>query len=205
MKMKKSLCLILTLVMVVFCLAACSGEEENEFVRGSVAENGWQSEWMGLKLDIADNMTMTSAEEIEKMMEIGADAYFTDSMGEKMVDYSKVVAVYEMMAIDDFGNNVIVMAEKLPNVLISMDKYIEAFKKTLDESLVDGIQLSEKEEYTLAGQEYTKVELSYKLSGIEISQVCLFRKQSDRMIGIMFTEIRDGAFEKMAAMFSALE
>ena len=205
MKMKKTLCLILALMMTVCCLTSCFGEEENEFVRGSVSENGWQSEWIGLKFELADNMTMSSAEDIENMMEIGADAYFTDSLGEKAVDYSKVAAVYEMMAIDELGNNVIVMAEKLPNPLISMDQYIEAFRNTLGESLIEDVQLSEKEDYTLAGQEYTKVELSYKLSGIEISQTCLFRKQSDRMIGIMFTEIRDGAFEKMAAMFSASE
>ncbi len=227
--MKKLIALLIALVITSSCLVSCgdivsdltdigSGnnnadmnnsvvqkvpdEEKNTFERGTSDENGWVSKWIGLKFTPTEEMVMATADEIESMMQIGADAYIKDEFGEQLVDYAKVSCVYEMMASSIKGDNVMVMEEKLPLSNMDVNQYVTSFKSSFDMTIAEDMVFSELSKYTLAGVEFDKLDLTYSMSGVQLSQSYLFKKQEDRMIGIIFTVINEGAFESMASMFS---
>lgn len=227
MSMKKILAILLSLLVVIslVTLTSCNSkdnkedegvkQEENKtdeqkdeatFERGTFDENGWQSEWMGLEFVTGSDMIMATASEIDAMMEIGADAILgKGEQGEDIIDFAKVFCVYEMMAVSPQGDNVIIMAEKLQLSNTTIEQYLEAFKTSLNATGITGITYSDVVKYTLAGQEFTRLDTSYSASGITVDQTYLFKKQEDRIIGIIFTEVNEGSFETMAAKFYAIK
>ncbi|MBQ4116568.1 MAG: hypothetical protein IJD37_04250 [Clostridia bacterium] len=219
MKFKKIMIMLLAAVMVLSFAVSCkktdtskdnSGDEtkaeetKKEYERGESSAEGWKSEYLGLKFTPDESMVMATAEEVDKMMELGADAILGEDNGKKIYDFSKITVVYEMMAVSATGDNVIVMAEKPLLSNTTLEQYLDGFKKQTGGLISDSIEFSEPVDYTLGGQTFKKVEMSYSFSGVNISQIYLVKKQNDRFVGVIFTEMTEGSFDKIAAMFSEI-
>lgn len=217
---------MLAAIMLIMTLASCSfvaldkddkddkdnkveetekdeGKKDEKYVRGTSDASGWTSEWLGIKFVPDSTMVMSTASEIEAMMEIDSNAIMKDESGKEFIDYAKVVAVYEMMATAvATGDNVIVMTEKLALVNTTVEQYVDAFKSSFDKTIATDMVFTDTSAYTLCGVELTKLGLDYTTQGIKVNQTYLFGKQGDRIVGFIFTNVSEGAFEKMTGMFA---
>ena len=149
--MKKLFSSILCLVLVL-ALSSCSGllerfesiggslldtsKTENgvaqgEYTPGAVTDSDWKSAWIGLQYTLTDGFSMMSQEELEELMDLATGIYKDPETGKELIDYAKVNAIYEMQAMDNMGNNVIVMAEKVNFLVNSEEKYCDALKQQL--------------------------------------------------------------------------
>ena len=173
--------------------------------RGLTSEEGWISKYFGLKFTPDSSMIMTTSEEIDAMMEVGADAILGEENGKKLYDFTKITNVYEMMAVSLEGTSALVMAEKPLLSNISIDQYVEAVKSQFSKltSQMAGLQIGEAVDYEFCGQTFKKMSISYSMSGVQIKQTYLLKKFDDRFLGVIITARDEASFNKIAAMFSA--
>ena len=121
-------------------------------------------------------------------------------------DYNDKYAVYEMLSLDSTnGNNVLVMTEKLMGVAvnISMEDYIEQLKKVFSTTVGEEVNVEVDSDFTLGGMKWAKINVSYEMNGISMSQIMLLRKKADRIIAITVTDMTGSALDTIVKMFSA--
>lgn len=217
--MKKLISLLLFIFILCGVLSGCSGKNTNtvnntssdsksqkaEYSPGTRTDKEFRSEWIGIKYTLSDDMAMATEEELESMMQIGADMLYEDSnTGKKMIDYAKVNTVYEMMASDLTGNNVIVMAEKLSLSKITVEQYITAFKQQLEKTSAS-TTYSDVTSRTVAGIDFTQLTCTLSVNGASATQTYLFKKMENRMIGIVVTHQSPERLDTLLQNFSAIE
>ena len=159
---------------------------EGVYEKGLLTDTSFESEYLNIRFSLPEGFVMATKEDMENLMNIGADAFDIDKI---TIDYAKVSTIYEMMASSPMGTpNVIVMAEKLMLSNITEDQYIEALKDQLANLSAMNYTFGEKiENTTLAGEKYKKLVAEANLSGQSMIQEYIFRKLDDRMIGFVFT------------------
>ena len=101
-----------------------NGVAQGEYTPGTVTDSDWKSAWIGLQYTLTDGFSMMSQEELEELMDFATGIYKDPETGKELIDYAKVNAIYEMQAMDNMGNNVIVMAEKV-NFLINSEEKLQ--------------------------------------------------------------------------------
>ncbi len=205
--MKKLLAVLISAVLICCLAVGCSqGEtaEKGEYVRGVRTATEWRSEWIGLKYTLGSNFIMTPDKELDQLMEATEDAILKDKeTGQQMIDYAELTDVYEMMAVATTGDNIIVLAQKLPLSDMSIDQYITSFKSQT-ENLQATIQFSETTTRNVAGLEFSEIQASMSTQNGAVSQTYLFTKIEDRIISILLTAVTEGAVDNMLAGFSAI-
>lgn len=150
-------------------------------------------------------MVMASDEEINAMMDIGADEMELDESGKQLIDLAKMTLVYEMMAIsmDGTGSNIQIIAEKPALAGITAAQYVGLLQSQLP-SLVEDVVLGELFTAELAGAAYEAFDYSMLSNGSELFGRYLVRKQGDRIVSIVLTSLDPAAFDAMLAGFSEL-
>ena len=226
-KMKKLLAILISALLICCLTVGCSqgGEDvssnrdnssasdtnskdetakKDEYVRGDRTATEWSSEWIGLKYTLGSNFIMTTDEELDQLIAATGDAMFKDEeTGQQMIDYAELTDVYEMMAVATTGDNIIVMAQKLPLANMSIDQYITSFKSQ-NENLQATMQFSETTTRNVAGLEFSEIQASMSTQNGAASQTYLFTKIEDRIIAIILTAVTEGAVDNMLAGFSAI-
>ncbi len=103
---------------------------EPAFSKGTVYEDGWESEWAGMRFTAPEGMKMTTEEELDALMGVSADL-LSEDLGEAELKYAELTSVKEMMCVDEGTNaNVIVSVDLLPGKITE-----ELFAQALEETL----------------------------------------------------------------------
>lgn len=219
--MKRVISLILSVMLMVCVMTGCAKEPtpfgdvdtnvnvdlgdvtikddaSTNFEKGTLTVNGYTNESIGLKFTAPTDMIMSTQEELDTLIESAGQQI----LGEDAVAYAQLTTIYDMMAKDIDGNNVMLCAEKVASS-VDIDSYLEALQTGL-ESVGLGYTFGDVTTGTLAGCEYTRLDAEVNNQGVKMTQTYLVRRVGDRMIALSFTCIADGVLEKMMAAFSAI-
>ncbi len=210
--MKKTNLILALILSVLLTFSACSssqdpkkedgdnGNTKVEFTQGVITETGFESEYLNLKFDTPQGFIMATEEEMLEMSDLGAEYAELDK---KLIDYSKAVNVYEMMAVDPATSaNVILMSEKLAFSNIKMKDYIGALKEQLSNIANMSYQIDENTtEATIGGKEFTKLSAIADVSGIKLSQNYYIRIENSRA-EVIITSFMEEAADKEAILIN---
>lgn len=201
--MKKLFTSVLCLVLVL-ALSSCSGiferfgslldtsKAENgvaqgEYTPGTVTDSDWKSAWIGLQYTLTDGFSMMSQEELKELMDLATGIYKDPETGKEMIDYAMVNAIYEMQAMDNMGNNVIVMAEKVNFLINSEEKYCDALEQQIGQQTNISGTFEEPVSYTIGEIEFVRMNATQSYSGVTVYQTYLIKKYGDRMVVIIIS------------------
>ncbi|MBQ8249596.1 MAG: hypothetical protein IJY93_06920 [Clostridia bacterium] len=206
----KKLSLFLAIVMLVsLCLASCAKEPvDTPFSPGTIVDNVYTSDWLGLSFTPTDTMEMMSEDELEAFMQTDDSMYTTDeATGEKKLDYSKVPTVYEMVATDVETNCSVLIMAQYADETMTIESYIETVRTQLDDLLVAENDLgtanfSEITTKKLAGREYTVFAYAFETNGMTFGQTMYIDKIEDRIANICITHGNTEELEEFLACFS---
>lgn len=197
-------------MVLLFCLmgmmAGCGGktpdnsdkgETGKTLSRGTIVDDVYTSEFMGVSFRKPKGWVYSTDEEIAAVMQIGADLLNTDKFLEQA---AKMNTVYDMMVKDPLsGNNINIVFENLKlsaSSNITVEQYIEVAKKQLiDQAPMLGYKFGESEKCKLGEQEFYRVPAEGEYSGVKFNQRLYMRKEGTYMIVITLTlfDKTDGA------------
>jgi hypothetical protein len=172
--------LIITVIVICFVfLTFISCSKSSVYKRGILSENVFESKYIDIKFTVPEGFFMATEEYMLQMMGIGADITGADK---KIIE---LTTVYEMMASGATGYpNVIVMVEKTPFVNITIEQFLDAFKKNLlDVKTMDYVIDDQITSVDLAGYNYQQITAS--LPSLGLFQKMLIRKKGNRFIGLV--------------------
>ena len=175
------------------------GQTSSGYERGINSADGWKSEYMGLQFKVPDGLAMSTDEEMLELMQISLEIMDYE---QQLIDYAKLNTVYEMMALDLTGSNIIVMAEKLPIRSMTEEMYAEAIKQNLSAQNVAQYQIGDPYETTICGIDCIGVESTATTFGRSINQYYYIFKIDDRMFTIAITAATDDFLETALSAFS---
>ncbi|MDR1693551.1 MAG: hypothetical protein LBR72_09380 [Oscillospiraceae bacterium] len=157
---------------------------EQTYERGTLSETGYESRYMGLRFIAPEGFTMATAEEIDTLMNAGAEAL---GLEEGIIDLANLTTVYEMMVSAPLGvPNVVVMAEKPLLNGLTPDQYLEALKIQLTN--LPAMSYSVEGRITpavVAGQTYSKLTATLEMEGISMVQDYYVRKAGERFAALI--------------------
>ena len=213
--MKKLISLILCAAFIL-ALAACSGnegtenekttvndasisetqnneitetkEETNKTVsRGTIADDVYTNEFADFTFTKPSTWIYLTDEEISEQINAGQDVLDLNSIEKALAEKS---SLYDMAALDSFGNNVIICYE---NTMVSgLKKFTaEEYIEVLDASLVKvsgfTYTLNEKEDIKLGDTEFKKVVYTVISEGSEITQAYYVRAIDKYVVAVIVT------------------
>jgi len=184
--MKKIIFVSIMICTALLTLVNCG--KTSAYERGILTETSFESKFLDIKFDLPQGFVMATEEDMLQIMNIGLETMDKNKM---VVDFAKLTTVYEMMASSPMGfPNVSVMVERLILSSLSTDQYLEALKANLLNVSAIDYEISDKFiEVEIAGQTYKQ--LSAVLSGLNVFQNYIFRKQGNRMAGFITTYTLD--------------
>ena len=225
--------LLILLVMILFTFTACNtgSKKSNEpeeaektveteetveieatveteetitgYSKGILKEDGWESEWIGLRFIAPEDMVMSTQEELDELMGFTTEVLSGD-FSEAQMKYVEMTTVQEMMCFSaDAITNTMVAVEKLPRQM-EMDSYIAALENTMSKvseltfSIVSGDEV-----VSVGGNEFRKVKCMATYEGIDIHQDYFLRMKDDRIISIICTYLDESLCEKMIGGYEA--
>lgn len=176
-----------------------SGDEADDgYTRGKITDTTYESEWIGLRYELPEGFTMSSEKEMDAILEAGGELLYEDKVDD-IVDYAKMVMVYEMMAKDRYGDVITLFVEQTK---FDIDTYVAAIKLQMEN--VDTIEVTMDDGVTVevGGVEFEKYSLVLDYGGMEVKEDYYLRKQGDRMICMLLGYSNDEAVEKIMSGFS---
>ncbi len=201
--MKKNNLILILILSLTMILSGCSsnskgGDKAVEFTQGVSTETGFESEYLNLKFEAPQGFVMATEEEILNMSDLGAEYAELDK---DIIDYSKAVNVYEMMAVDPATSaNVIVMTEKLSLSNMKLEEYMEALKTQLTSVSNMNYKIEEEtSQVVIAGKEYTKLSTTATVSDVKLIQNYYLRMENGRA-EIIITSFIEQSADKEAIM-----
>lgn len=167
--MKKRIMTCMLALAVVFSMTAC-GEEKKEEVtaeRGTIEDNVYTNESMGVKLTLPEGCTLFSDEEIKQVIGNGADIMEEAGTDSEAVENSLSGTIYDVIAVtaDQTANIQIIMedTENTAGRALTAKEYSEVMINSLKTAYAGaGVEMGEAEitEETLGGMEFSKVSVS---------------------------------------------
>lgn len=143
--MNKRIGVIALAVLTLLSVTACGGGAK--YSKGTLTDTGFESEWMGIRFSAPEGYVVATQEELDNFISMGQDyveaAY--EENGKKVIDYTELTTVYELMTyLPDANNlgagdpNLSLAAEK---TTLSTDKYMEALQSQM-ETLFSGVPIT---------------------------------------------------------------
>ena len=166
----------------------------DSYVKGTITENGFESEWMGLRFTKPATVIMATQEEMDAVMLQGLQMMYGEQAAE-MFDYATMSSVNEMQATWLAGSPVVQIAvEKMPTAGWTEIEYLSAVAANLNAtSQTSGVLYTIDENIysiEIAGQEYFGLATSVDIGAdAPIYQDYLVREKDGRMILIAFSYV----------------
>lgn len=191
----------IALALSVLCLAAfCSCGKSIKFEHGVIDGDTYTNKSLDVKFTKPSDWTFKTDEEIAQIMNISIEEYMKSG---EMMDSDKLAQATEFMAADNStGNNVNMAVAKVAKSL-TIEKYIESFKKQVTEQLTANMTVNfddGQSEVDLGGNKYIHLSSVVKVSSIEMHQHYYIRKVGNYMLVITATGVTtsdSSFFEKM--------
>ena len=174
-----------------------------EFTKGIITENGWESEWLGMRYVMSDGMVMSTEEELAAAMGLSQEM-LSEDFSEVQLKYAEMVTVQEMMCTaPDLATNVNLSVENV-QLSISVDAFIELFKNTISELDMSAMKMTfvgETEDVIIAGKEFKKLKCEVDYDGVVVLQDYYIAMQDTRAISIVNTYVDETTAEIMMSGF----
>ncbi len=217
--MKKILCLLLALVLVLSlapaAFAAAVKEEDVSAadMLGTLDGNRYENKALGIKAEIPETWQVYSAEEATRLMYAGFDILEADSdwLAEMLEQNTAVFDLYTA-AQDGSGDNINIQVQKtsfnlLQKAVLTEEKLIEASMEEVETSLkesgiMDDIEL-EQDSCEFAGKIHGCLNVSATMYGIPVYERMIMLLRGDYMGVITGFSLDKEALEKNFAMFTA--
>lgn len=177
-------------------------ETISEFSKGTVSENGWESQWLNMRFTEPEGTRMVSQEELDTLMGI-SEELLSEDLSDAQIQYSELTSVREMMCYDEETQaNVIVSVDWLP-MKISEETYMEEIERTLSSiSAMTYTRIDEDEVVEIAGASYFRS--GYRVDAMGQSRYADYyvRMIDSRAVSLIVTYGEDGE-EIAASMLSS--
>lgn len=178
-------------------------EEENvsDFTKGKLTENGWESEWLGMRYVPEDGMVMSTEEELNEIMGLSMEM-LSEDFNELQLQYAELHTVYEMMCTaSDNASNINMTLEKLP-MQIDIDTYVGLFLAQAGEmSAMSMNVINEGEDVTVAGRDFKKLQCEVEYEGVTLYQDYYMAIVEDRAQIIVVSYIDEAEAESLVSGF----
>ncbi len=208
--MKKLSLLLAFFMTLTLCFASCGASKEGSlFTPGTISENVYTSEWLGLSFKPTDKMELADAVELEYLMSPSESAYYTDeATGEEKIDYSKVGTVYDMLATHTETNCSALVMAQYTDEETTVEDYLETLREEIDgqlagESELGNVIFADTKTAKLAGAKYTVFEYSVNAGEMTLKQSMYIRKVGDRIANICFTYSDAAELNEFVSCFKA--
>lgn len=177
-----------------------SDEEATDdgYVRGKLTNTTFESEWIGLRYELPDGFTMSGEEEMDAILQAGGSLIYEDK-ADDIVDYAKLIMVYEMMAKDRYGDVLTVFVE---TTTFDIDTYVAAIKMQMGNVDAMNITMDDGEMVEVCGVEFEKYSLTLGYGGREVKEDYYLKKKGNRMICMLIGYSEDEAAETIMSGFS---
>lgn len=177
-------------------------ETISEFSKGTVSENGWESEWLNMRFTEPEGTRMVSQEELDALMGI-SEELLSEDLSDAQIQYSELTSVREMMCYDEETQaNVIVSVDWLP-MKISEEIYMEEIERTLSSiSAMTYTRVDEDEMVVIAGVPYVRAGYRVEAKGQSGYADYYVRMIDNRAVSLIVTYREDGE-EIAASMISS--
>lgn len=179
--MKKKIFALMA-AMAVVLMTACGGAV---YTPGVFTTTGYESEYLGFRFTTPEECVLSTEEELSEMTGVALDA-LGDDIVEIQKKYAEITTIYELVVTDASGAaNANIVLEKTD---VSLDTYIEVFKKQIQELTVMTVNfLGDAQEVEFARAAYTKLSAEVESGGVSMYQDYYMRKAGDRMVCITLT------------------
>lgn len=176
-------------------------EKVSDFAKGILTDEGWESEWLGMRFVPEDTMNMSTEEELNDLMGISMDM-LSEDFNELQIQYAELNTVYEMMCTaDDNASNVNMTLEKLP-MKIDVDTYVELFLAQVSEVSVMAMNVvNEGEDVTVAGRDFKKLQCEVSYEGVTLYQDYYMAIIEDRVQIIVVSYLDEAEAESLMSCF----
>ena len=155
--------------------------------RGTIIGDVYTNDFAGFTFTKPADWVYATDEEIAQT--INADQSMVDlNLLEEAL--STTASIYDMYAIDDYGNNVMVCYENTMLTAfreITVDEYVESFKTQLLSVDAYDYEFSSTEDITLGGTAYKKIVATADYNGYTITQAYYFTTIDNYAVSIIFT------------------
>ncbi len=181
-------------------------EPDQNYTSGTRTETSYESVWLGLSYTLPSDMVMATDDEINTLMNIGADMLIEDeATGQQMIDYSKVTVVYEMMAVSiDGTSNVQVLAEVPMLANITAGQYVSLLETQLP-ALLEGVELLGNSTMEFCGKTYNTMDYAVDVGdGLLVYGRHLVIKLGDRMGSIILSSSDASRLDSLLEGFAPL-
>ncbi len=180
-------------------IAVAPEEKVRDYVKGTSDENGYASEWLGLRFTAPEDATMMTEEELNDLMGISKDLLSGDANA-LQAEYAELTSVIEMICTAESGTPNISMSTEKITVSVSIEDYLKAFEETLTSvTTMTYTVISNDETVTIGGKEFNKIGVKAECDGQTMYQDCYIAMQGDRIISNAVTYTEDTA-EQAATM-----
>lgn len=174
-------------------------EAPEPYVKGTIEGNHYESAWLNMQADFSEDYVMATEEGIAQLQDAGSG--IVDEETQEAIDDAQEAgtSTTEMMVVGLTGDpNCTVAVEKL-GFDFNEIQYLEVAKKTLTAGITEEIEIEIKEEMptvTIAGEEYTCMEATMTMYGINMNTNIYARAKDDYMVIINVTFTDDTAEQK---------
>lgn len=216
--MKKLICAILTLCMLLALISCAAFAQADDDVKaadmlGTVNGNHYENRTLGIRADIPDTWRVFTAEEAMELMGMGMELleadpdWFADLLEQN-------VAVFDLYtaALDNSGDNINIQVQKNPlnalqRALITEDQVITSsipeMEKLLAESgMMDDLKI-EKGTGVFLGKERSCIDVSATMYGVPIYEKCFMLLKGDYMGVITSFSLDKNAVAENLDMFKS--
>lgn len=179
--------------------AAAAGK----YVKGTVTETGWESEFFGLRYTAPEGMGMSTEEELNGLMGLGQEV-LSEDFSELQLKYAELTSVYEMMSVaDDQTTNIVVTVEKLMGKMDAA-QYAKALEQGLSQvTAINYTLISDDETVKIGGADYLKVSYEAESSGVSMYQDYYIAVVDNRAISLTLTYVDESARDNVLNAFTA--
>lgn len=171
---------------------------EDGYVRGTIEGATYESEWIGFRYELPDGFRMSDEDEMDAILQAGGELIY-EGNADNIVDYAKMIMVYEMMAKDRYGDVITLFVEKTQ---FDIDTYVAAIKMQMGNVDTIGVTMDDGETVEVGGVEFEKYSLVLDYGGMEVKEDYYLKKQGDRMICMLIGYSDDEMAEKIMSGFS---
>ncbi|MDE7341506.1 MAG: hypothetical protein K2N80_13280 [Lachnospiraceae bacterium] len=171
---------------------------DDGYVRGKATDTTYESEWIGFRYEIPEGFTMSDEDEMDAILQAGGELLYEDRVDD-IVDYARMIMVYEMMAKNRYGDVITIYVEKTN---FDIDTYVAAIKMQMGNVDTIDVTMDDGETVEVGGVEFEKYSLLLDYGGVEVKEDYYLRKQGDRMICMLLGYSDDAAAEKIMSGFS---
>lgn len=169
-------------------------EDTDSYVKGTLTEEGWESEYWNLRYTVPEGVFMLSEEGLDAVMGISQDKV-TENYSDLQKKYLELTTLYEMMSLSATGDvNVVVSAEKLMMKGMTTEDYKNAagFQlRLLKEPVMEILDDSKTTE--IAGETYSILNALAKQGDVQTNQDYYVRVSGNRALCIIITYTDDTA------------